>query len=317
MNLNKSKPVKNLAGQIFGSLTVLAYSQGKWLCRCSCKLGTYISIGTDKLNSGNTKSCGCLRIKVASARCQEMSKNNRQFPPELSAGRYVWQTYLNNDPQTTLSFNEFVNLTQQNCVYCGVEPRQTFTRWNHKKKKGTFTFNGLDRADNSLPHTKENCVACCWNCNEAKSAQSVENFLLWAVKLKVSKFEPLTEVNLIELPRVKYIYRSIYRGYYNDGDISFEQFYSLSQFSCFYCGEVNVNCQAKEFRYNGLDRIDNDRGHLLNNVVPCCGPCNWAKSTRSLEEFQEWILRITTFQKNKKETERLISVSLKPEFNLI
>ncbi len=38
---------------------------------------------------------------------------------------------------------------------------------------------------------------------------------------------------------------------------------------CFYCGDTkNI----------GLDRIDNNRGHEIGNVVPCCYECNVARS---------------------------------------
>lgn len=36
----------------------------RWLCLCDC--GTNIIVDTDKLRSGNTKSCGCLQPEVAS-----------------------------------------------------------------------------------------------------------------------------------------------------------------------------------------------------------------------------------------------------------
>lgn len=46
---------------------------------------------------------------------------------------------------------------------------------------------------------------------------------------------------------------------------------------CFFCGQ-------KE-NYNGLDRFDNSKGYLKNNVVPCCAICNRAKSTLTADEF--------------------------------
>jgi hypothetical protein len=60
----------DLTGKRYGKLVVLSlYSHGsrkenkdcKWLCRCDC--GNEIIAGVRNLNSGNTKSCGCLRYE--------------------------------------------------------------------------------------------------------------------------------------------------------------------------------------------------------------------------------------------------------------
>lgn len=48
---------------------------------------------------------------------------------------------------------------------------------------------------------------------------------------------------------------------------------------CIYCGDT---------RNIGLDRIDNNRGHEIGNVVPCCYECNVARGNNfSFEEMLE------------------------------
>lgn len=49
---------KDLSGQTFGRLTAVAYTDGKWLCRCEC--GGTSKTRSTKLRSGRTRSCGCL-----------------------------------------------------------------------------------------------------------------------------------------------------------------------------------------------------------------------------------------------------------------
>lgn len=96
--------------------------------------------------------------------------------------------------------------------------------------------------------------------------------------------------------------RDVHRRY-NDGDISFEDFYRLSQQACHYCGALpsttyNYGSRPSRlartsalqqtqgnFIYNGLDRVDSSKGHTLDNVVPCCWLCNLWKSRLSVEEF--------------------------------
>ena len=50
----------DITGKVFGRLTVIEYNgDGEWLCQCEC--GNKVSVKTYNLNSGNTKSCGCLQ----------------------------------------------------------------------------------------------------------------------------------------------------------------------------------------------------------------------------------------------------------------
>lgn len=74
--------------------------------------------------------------------------------------------------------------------------------------------------------------------------------------------------------------------------ISEEDFIKLSQLPCHYCGEFNFNKRHNKgnyWEYHGLDRLNNDKGHTLDNVVSCCWRCNEKKSDDSEPEFLEWI----------------------------
>lgn len=55
--------------------------------------------------------------------------------------------------------------------------------------------------------------------------------------------------------------------------------YTLMSMPCTYCGDTPTNTSP-----NGLDRVDNSKGHILGNVVPCCETCNMMKGTRSLRK---------------------------------
>ncbi len=78
-----------------------------------------------------------------------------------------------------------------------------------------------------------------------------------------------------------------------------EQFIKLTQQNCFYCGiKPNNICKQKpakqsngSYVYNGLDRIDNNKGYTVDNVVPCCKTCNRRKGKASLQEYKSWIKR--------------------------
>lgn len=64
--------------------------------------------------------------------------------------------------------------------------------------------------------------------------------------------------------------------------LSFAEFFALRSGPCSYCGGPlsPTGC--------GLDRLDNARGYVLGNVVPCCNDCNRARS----DEFTPAEMRI-------------------------
>jgi len=74
--------------------------------------------------------------------------------------------------------------------------------------------------------------------------------------------------------------------------------------NCHYCGAEPGNTGkpsttsksasqfGREIRYSGLDRRDNDGDYDVENVVPCCRVCNWAKGTKSYDDFIVWLNRL-------------------------
>ena len=58
---------------------------------------------------------------------------------------------------------------------------------------------------------------------------------------------------------------------------------------CHYCGSSPSNSQTyhgkRLAKYQGIDRLDNSKGYVVGNVVPCCIVCNKMKKTMSHHEF--------------------------------
>lgn len=77
--------------------------------------------------------------------------------------------------------------------------------------------------------------------------------------------------------------------------LSPQKFLELTECACTYCGappSQEFGGRDDTYLYNGLDRVDNAGPYSVDNCVPCCGPCNVAKGTMSVEEFREHIRRI-------------------------
>lgn len=66
---------------------------------------------------------------------------------------YKHKDKMRNLGECTITVDDFISICSKGCFYCGE------TDWK---------ILGLDRVDNTKPHTKENCVCSCWECNNKK-----------------------------------------------------------------------------------------------------------------------------------------------------
>jgi len=67
---------------------------------------------------------------------------------------------------------------------------------------------------------------------------------------------------------------------------------------CYYCGTKPTNIKKTKnsidngLNYSGIDRINSSKDYTIENIVPCCRICNYAKSNLTLKEFQEWAIKL-------------------------
>jgi hypothetical protein len=98
-------------------------------------------------------------------------------------------------------------------------------------------------------------------------------------------------------------------------ELTDEDFRKLTSGFCFYCGsspsriiKPTRKAQSGNYVCNGIDRLDSSAGYTVENCVPCCTVCNYAKRNVSLEEFIAWIDRLIEFRKNKSIEESILSI---------
>lgn len=74
---------KDLKDKKYGKLLVEEYlytnkrRKAVWKCKCDC--GNYIEVSSDKLTTGNTKSCGCLHKETSSNNIKKAIKKNIKY----------------------------------------------------------------------------------------------------------------------------------------------------------------------------------------------------------------------------------------------
>ena len=73
------------------------------------------------------------------------------------------------------------------------------------------------------------------------------------------------------------------RGF--DFSLTFQELENLIFSQCDYCG-------VPACPINGIDRVDNTKGYIKDNCVPCCAICNKAKGILTVLEFKNWIIKL-------------------------
>jgi len=164
--------VNDLTGQLFGKLTAISpveldkHGQYKWKCSCECG-GEKIAL-QGNLTRKKTLTCGC------------SGKKYGKLPDGEAAFTEVYGRYKAGAKSRNLSFDlsreEFRAIVELLCHYCGAEKTN---KASTSKNSGFYWYNGIDRKDNSVGYTKDNCVPCCYICNRAKNNMSYLDFVSW------------------------------------------------------------------------------------------------------------------------------------------
>ena len=174
------RKIKDLTGEQFGRLTVLSRNldvctdgrSAYWVCKCQC--GHIKTIcGSNLTRPNGTKSCGCLAKELSANRCSLA----RKLPDGEACFNSLLYYYKRNARirgiKFDLSKDEFRNMVDKPCFYCGAEATNTLAS---RYTTGNFQYNGIDRIDNSLGYSKSNCVSACKTCNRMKSDMQQSEF---------------------------------------------------------------------------------------------------------------------------------------------
>jgi hypothetical protein len=117
------------------------------MCLCDCGKNTIVSRRNLRQTRG-TKSCGCL-VREA---CKVAGKANAGIPGE-SAFNKMYQGYIDWDKRKGRDFSlteeEFKDITQQDCFYCGSPPIGEYGHYHFIAK---YIGNGVDRIDSTKGH---------------------------------------------------------------------------------------------------------------------------------------------------------------------
>jgi len=272
-----SKKQKSCGCLDYGTYHNLTYNEFGIFCKC----GKKVNISKRNLLSGNSKSCGCIQKIKAKENLQKALSKIKIYSNLEAAQRTRWR-----DHYPEMDFNLYLLLSKKNCFYCNQTPNQKYI-----VDSISYFRNGIDRVNNNLPHLLFNSVPCCSICNRMKRKRNIIDFYTW-----IFNFNPKKEIIIKSKNIENKIIFKIFKEY-NDGDLNINEFSYLISQPCFYCN--NISNSWNDFKYNGLDRLDNNLPHLKSNIVPCCKHCNYAKRNMSFIDFINHLQKLKEYNKKR------------------
>lgn len=168
-----------------------------YLCRCMC--GNERIVEGCMLRNGSSTSCGCYQMDL-----------HRKKPFEAIYNKLI-KSAKDRGIKMDLSYEEYIMFSDTKaCHYCEATiPWKAHTSYRgdnpvrrakgqgtrpRKDYQGMNSYN-IDRKNNKLGYSIDNCVVCCWLCNRTKnSAFTYEEFMLLAPTMK--KIQELRKATL-------------------------------------------------------------------------------------------------------------------------
>lgn len=144
--------IKNLIGQRFDKLVVIKLADQSWrgaafwLCKCDC--GEKKIISGNHLQTGNTKSCGCLHRESASTLCKERNVKGKNSPG-----------YIDGRKKAALELKESIRKRDNYiCQDCGVSQKE-----HEKKYNRILDVHHIDGDDTN--NDPKNMITLCRSCH--------------------------------------------------------------------------------------------------------------------------------------------------------
>lgn len=307
----------DLTGKRFGKLLVLRKSEKKttshgcvWVCKCDCGKETYA--GTNDLNSGNKKSCGCLRTEVNHSRLADLTgkRFGRLVVVEKANGpnnRTLWHCRCDCGGETYSKPSDLTHGRTKSCGCLNLEHSVQIGKAHLiniiGKKFGKLTV--VERIDDTLTYR---CKCDCGN-EKIVSGESLRGGHTKSCGCLKNE-DPPNKIQDRETAMLKVEYGAIkkrnrYKGFKTV--LSFDEFSELVHKPCYYCGKqyskeiTDESHGPKEkrrivsghvLRISGIDRLDSTQGYVYDNCVPCCSVCNTAKLEMNVDDFRKWIRRV-------------------------
>lgn len=298
----------NLIGNTYGLITPLQYKNGKWICACDC--GNIVTVNSQSLKNGNTKSCGCLKSITSKNNAHILHNNKRKDFPSITSAKRIWSKKIKNI--SNISFMEFYNLSLLDCEFCKSKPSCYYNYFEAESsraseysiKNGGFNYNKISKIDPLLDFKIDNVITCCNNCYHAKMNFSKDDFLIWCKTLKTKSTQ--YKKNNHNLPFGSELVSLKCHHYNCKTELSLEEFHNYSKMKCFTCGKLESSFFNRALSDKKSSQKAKDNGYYYYNnvcdlneelwgdshIAVFCNQCYNVKKQNNLKNIKLWIKNI-------------------------
>lgn len=137
------------SGDTYGLITVISFSHKlnkKLYYNCKCNCGKELKINIEYLRSGNTKSCGCLTLKISNRK-----SHGRSHTTEYQSWLSIKQRCYNKN-----NTKDYKDYGGRGITMCD-EWRNSFSQFYEDMGDKPSSKHSLDRIDVNGNYSKENC----------------------------------------------------------------------------------------------------------------------------------------------------------------
>jgi len=223
----------------------------------------------------NRKINNLKKFKISQKKKQKQNRENKHSS---------FLNYRNKAKKFNRTFeipeNIFNLLLETKCFYCGIEPG-----YKNQNNKDNY-FSSIDRVNNNIGYIINNVVPSCHKCNMIKKDYDYNIFIkqmehiaiYWKSDFRILKY-PNISGDIREVWYSKYKIEAKNRNY--QFNIPEDIFYYFRDYcNCYIC-----NKQSNKNHKNGIDRVNNNIGYKVSNILSCCGMCNIMKKNMKIKDF--------------------------------
>jgi len=297
---------EDITGKRFGMLIVIREEkseEGKtlgFLCKCDC--GNEKIINRTRLTKGENKSCGCLKHKKTDYSGQKFGMLTVIKRTRTDDNRNVYYECLcdcGNIKEIPSRYFVYGSTQSCGCLYRKSVENSIEDLTGQKFNRLTVIEFIRTESSNGNMRNYWKCLCDCGNYKKAES-RTLKNGSVKSCGCLRKEMHLLAHKKENNQAAKNSIYATYVKGAKNRGiefGLTKERVVELIEKDCFYCGKPPSNIKklqstTEDYSYNGIDRVDNQKGYVEGNVVSCCIQCNASKKDLPLEEFYKWIINV-------------------------
>jgi hypothetical protein len=153
-------PVTDISGQKFNRLTAIRYhgsrnGRARWECLCDC--GSKLVVDGKSLRNGNTKSCGCYKLEIITARGRANLRHGDSANGKISLEYISWRAmkarcYVKGNKDFYLYGGRGISVCQR-----WTEKKRGFQNFLEDMGRRPSSVHTLDRKNSNGNYTPMNC----------------------------------------------------------------------------------------------------------------------------------------------------------------